>query len=110
MYPVRAAAIPARQNSPLIVVPMFRHHARGLLLFVPIWNPQGEFGRGRAAGKMLAKGTAGYDGMTKRVPLPEAMRRQMDKMPLETPLKQAASRPCHGQAAQHRTNRISRGG
>ena len=33
---------------------------------------------------MLAKGTAGYDGMTKRVPLPEAMRRQMDKMPLET--------------------------
>lgn len=63
---------------------MFRHHARGLLLFVPIWNPQGEFGRGRAAGKMLAKGTAGYDGMTKRVPLPEAMRRQMDKMPLET--------------------------
>lgn len=88
----------------------FRHHARELFLFVSIWNPQGKFGRGRAAGKMLAKVMAGYGGVARKAPLPETMRRQMDKMPLETPLKQAASRPCHGQAAQHRTNRISRGG
>lgn len=58
---------------------------------------------------MLAKVAAGYGGVARKAPLPEAMQSQMDKMPLETPLKQAASRPCHGQAAQHRTNRISRG-
>ena len=52
---------------------------------------------------MLAKVAAGYGGVAKKAPLPEAMQRQMDKRPLEKPLKQAASCPCHGQTAQRRT-------
>ena len=39
--------------------------------------------------KMMAKVTAGYGDVAKSVTLPEAVQRQMDKMPLEKLLKQA---------------------
>ena len=40
-------------------------------------------------GKMMAKVTASYGDVAKSVTLPEAVQRQMDKLPLEKLLKQA---------------------